>query len=899
MQNVLAPFLWIFALVYIDDIVVFSLTFEDHLKHLDKVFTVISQANITLSPAKCHFAFQSLLLLGQKVSRLGLSTHKEKVDAITQIDVPRNVSELQTFLRMMVYFSSYVPFYAWIAHPFFQLLKKGSKWEWTNVHQEAFELCKEILTNAPVRGYAMPNRPYRVYMDACDYGLAGILQQVQLIAVRDLKGTKAYDRLKKAYDKEEPIPQLVTILSKDRNNVPEVGEWATTFEDTIVYVERMVSYWSRVLKSAERKHSPTEREALALKEALIKFQPFLEGVPTLAITDHAALTWSRTFQNVNRCLLTWGTIFAAYPDMEIIHQAGKIHSNVDPVSRLRRRVPITDSPITDDVRSVNLPEPIEDPLKNMFAELGSRFEERLLQVANGYVSSLEEMENSQVFINSIVLDSEGSLDLKVSYTCSSSYSVLIGISSEELQVWKEGYAEDPHFSKLLTNLRKETKWNNPSFPQYHYGENGLIYFEDWNGNNKLCVPRSLQTRVTAEIHDSVSEGAHAGYYKTYNRIASTYYWPRMSRSIKTFVSTCDVCQKSKPKRHAPIGLLCPIPIPTRPFEVVTMDFIPELPKSNGFDNILVVVDKLTKYGIFIPCSTQITEEETARLFFKHIIAQYGLPQQVITDRDSRWRNDFWGEICRLMGTKRSLTTAYHPQADGQTEILNQTLEIALRAYIRPSRDDWEQHLDAISLSYNSSPHTVTTFAPAYLLRGFVPVTPSTLINPPSHIPQPSSWDSGEALSQKAVEMWENFESDRTRAKEALLLSQIYQQRAYNKGRLIQEFKEGDLVVLNPHSLDLLKSEKGRSNKLLMRYDGPFEIIRKLSPVTYQLRLPASYGLHPILNIAHLKEYKQSPESLGNQPTKCLNRQDFNKLPEFEVDAIVGERLRKTRAGRCT
>ena len=150
MQDILAPFLWIFALVYIDDMVIFSLTFEDHLTHLGKVFTQISQANITLAPAKCHFAFQSLLLLGQKASQLGLSTHKEKVNAITQLDEPWNVSELQTFLGMMVYFSSYIPFYAWIAHLFFQLSKKGSKWEWLSIHQEAFELCKEVLTNAPI-----------------------------------------------------------------------------------------------------------------------------------------------------------------------------------------------------------------------------------------------------------------------------------------------------------------------------------------------------------------------------------------------------------------------------------------------------------------------------------------------------------------------------------------------------------------------------------------------------------------------------------------------------------------------------------------------------------------------------------------------------------------------------
>jgi len=658
----------------------------------------------------------------------------------------------------------------------------------------------------------------------------------------------------------------------------------------------VVSYWSRVLKSAERNYSPTEREALALKEALIKFQPFLEGVPTLAITDHAALTWSRTFQNVNRRLLTWGTIFAAYPNMQIVHRAGKVHSNIDPVSRLWRRVPITDGPLTDDIKSVNLSAAVEDPLKDMFSELGSRFEERLLKVAKGYVASQEEAEDFQVINDPVKLDSEGDLTVEIPYVSSSSFSILVGIDEEEMHLWTEGYASDPYFSNLLSSLRKESKWNNPSFPQYHYGENGLIYFEDWNGNNKLCVPRNLQTRVTAEAHDSISEGAHARYYKTYNCIATTYYWPKMSRSIKVFVSTCDICQKSKPRRHAPVGLLQPIPIPTRPFKVVSMDFIPELPESNGFDNILVIVDKLMKYSIFIPCSTKVNEEETAKLFFKHVITHYGLPQQVIMDRDSRWCNDFWGEICRLMGTKRSLTTAHHPQADSQMEILNQTLEIALCTYIGPSRDDWEQHLDALSLAYNSSPHTATTFAPTYLLRGFTLVTCNTLINPAPHIPRPSSWDSGDALNQKAIDMWEIFESDRTRAKEALLLSQVHQQRAYNKGRLIKEFDEGDLVVLNPHSLDLLKAEKGHGNKLLMRYDRPFEIIQKLSLVTYQLWLPASYGLHPVLNIAHLEEYKLSPSSLGDRPTKRLNRQDFDELPEFEAEAIVGERLHKTRKG---
>jgi hypothetical protein len=141
-------------------------SFKGHLTHIDKVFSAIEKSGVTLSPAKCHLAYQSLMLLGQKVSLLGLSTHK--VDAILELSQPRNVHELQTFLGMMVHFSSYIPFYAWIVAPLFRLLKKGSTWELGSTQHEAFELAKSALVSAPVKAYAIPGLGYRVYSDACD-----------------------------------------------------------------------------------------------------------------------------------------------------------------------------------------------------------------------------------------------------------------------------------------------------------------------------------------------------------------------------------------------------------------------------------------------------------------------------------------------------------------------------------------------------------------------------------------------------------------------------------------------------------------------------------------------------------------------------------------------------------
>ena len=216
-----------------------------------------------------------------------------------------------------------------------------------------------------------------------------------------------------------------------------------------------------------------------------------------------------------------------------------------------------------------------------------------------------------------------------------------------------------------------------------------------------------------------------------------------------------------------------------------MDFILELPLSSGFDNILVIVDKLIKCTIFIPNTVSVTEVETAELFFYYIISKFSIPQQVITDRDARWKGEFWKKICKRMGMIRSLTTAYHPQADGQTEVLNQFLEIFLCAYIGLSRNDWVNYLDTLALSYNTTPHMATRFAPVYLLRGYIPTTGSTLVHHPEGITRPATGTGSHnlgnlgnidkaSLHPAALEMSEAFHTAYHQAQEALMLGQHFQ-----------------------------------------------------------------------------------------------------------------------------
>lgn len=199
---------------------------------------------------------------------------------------------------------------------------------------------------APVLGYPIEGRPYRLYTDASDDALGCALQQVQKMQVRDLRGTLIYDKLQKAFDAGLPIPSLVPLLAKEVIERPETLQWAKTFDDTYVYVERVIAYWSWTFKPAKRNYSATEREALGAKEALVKFQPFIEGETVILVTDHATLQWARVYENTNWRLVAWGAVFAAYPGLKIVHRPGHIHSNVDPLSRLPR-IPPHQSPVKD------------------------------------------------------------------------------------------------------------------------------------------------------------------------------------------------------------------------------------------------------------------------------------------------------------------------------------------------------------------------------------------------------------------------------------------------------------------------------------------------------------------------------------------------------------------------
>ena len=170
-------------------------------------------------------------------------------------------------------------------------------------------------------------------------------------------------------------------------------------------------------------------------------------------------------------------------------------------------------------------------------------------------------------------------------------------------------------------------------------------------------------------------GGHVGMNKTLELINRHFYWPKMHKEIKHYISSCQKCQESKPANTLPMGLLQPLPIPDRRWQQVTMDFIVQLPKTkNGYDAIVVFVDKLSKIGSLCAYNNNSHSPELANIFIKEVVKHHGIPESIVSDRDSKFTSKFWKALWEQLGTKLIMSTAYHPQTDGQTERANRTLE---------------------------------------------------------------------------------------------------------------------------------------------------------------------------------------------------------------------------------
>jgi hypothetical protein len=576
----------------------------------------------------------------------------------------------------------------------------------------------------------------------------------------------------------------------------------------------------------------------------VKFQPFIEGEQIILVTDHSALQWAKTYENANRRLAAWGAIYSAYtPGLEIVHRPGKIHDNVDPLSRLRRGpdsvLPSNDPsvPIIPDANNTVLQEKpyrnepakkavsfvaysiqacleappgtvgkkevkavrtqvgrvvkpsrkarenMESPTPDSLMEKGRMQEDDVVDAlsfspANPDVPSTLEAEGGNMDEDSKSDDEQNDI-LDTPYERAHKREpppphIQVAMNGKTLRLWSEAYPSDTNFAQHWKTAKDEHEALWYAGHRYYKDSRGLLFFRDADFIPRLCVPRRMVPSVLIEAHESAHVLAHSGPLKLYQILGDRFYWQRMKKDIERFCASCDVCQKIKPLNFGKFGYLQPNDIPTRPYESISLDLIGPLPESLGYTAILVIVCRLSKHAQFVATTFSLGTSGFAHLFVKNVACRYGLPDSIYADRDGRWFLGFWREVSLQMKIRMALSSARHPQHNGQTEIVNRQLEWMLRAYVAEDRSTWATWLHLLELAYNLTLHASTSHAPYKLLYGFVPKNFLDFVHSTSKRRGPPRTSKDEVLL-----FLDNIKAHRDAACSAIAQAQVKQAENYN------------------------------------------------------------------------------------------------------------------------
>ncbi|CEG41667.1 retrotransposon nucleocapsid protein [Plasmopara halstedii] len=416
----------------------------------------------------------------------------------------------------------------------------------------------------------------------------------------------------------------------------------------------------------------------------------------------------------------------------------------------------------------------------------------------------------------------------------------------------------------------------------HYSlDHGVLYCQTREDDSpRLYIPddEDLKNRVICENHDAVTAG-HPVYYKTYVAVLKKYYWPKMMKYIQRYVNTCEMCQRNKARQAKIPGLLQPLEIPRGRWVDISMDFVVSLPPSkDDCDAIMVIVDRLTKRAKFIATQTTDSAEDIANVFMKSYVKDHGLPKTILSDRDSKFTSKFWQAVITAMGTQHILSSAFRPQTDGQTERTNRFIGDYLRGVINPAQNDWDEFLHWAEFAYNRRVHATIGMSPFEADLGYIPYMPDDVVSDPEF----------KKLEKAAREFLLRQEAFLKVAQDRMSEAQERMKHYYDKNRFVQDFKIGDMVLLDGKNLDIRHKGYAQSKKLAPRFIGPFLVQKKVSRDSYELGLSKNLKLHPVFHTSLLKTYRKDPK----------RRQQVNKVVLADgtegqlIEAVINHRKYK-------
>jgi transposase InsO family protein len=644
---------------------------------------------------------------------------------------------------------------------------------------------------------------------------------------------KAFNDMKKKVT-EAPVlaffrPDLETFVECDSSDYVSAGVHSQRGEDGII---RPVAYFSKTLSPAECNYEIYDKELLAIIRCFEEWRAELQSVisPVKVLTDHKSLEYFMTTKKLNRRQGRWAEFLADY-DFKITYQPGKIHDKADALTRRPGDKPSDEN----DARN-----------KHMHQTLlpANRLDDKL----NGsLINDLEEVE-PQLFERAMKLNQEDAFCINM----------------------KKAIKDKRHSHK---------QW---SLKKFEIAEDTLLF------RKKLWIPdnNELRLNILKEIHDQPAVG-HPGIRRTWDLVKRHFYWPRMRELVDRYVRNCHLCRRSKAPRDRYSGLLNPLSIPDRPWTDISMDFVTGLPLSmNGLYNaILMVVCRLSKMHHYIPCFSGddgTSAEETAKMLLTHVWKVHGLPTTIISDRGPQFVALTWKSLCQSLRIKAKLSTAFHPETDGQSEIANQEMERYLRSYCDYQQSNWAEWLPMAEYASNATISASTGISAFMANYGFEPRMSFDPIEPP---------ESGSAreriLRTKGVDMAKKMKEVFEFTRRKLAMTQESQKKHADKKRVAApDYKEGDFVWLSTRNIRTTRPSK----KLDWKMIGPYKV-KKVLGASCQLELPSSMTIHDTFHTSLLRKASDDPlpGQIADPPPPIVIDQE----EEFELDDVLDSR----RVGR--
>ena len=715
MNEMLKPHMDTFVVVFLDDILIFSKTKEEHKEHVRVVLDCLKKNKVYLNMKKCEFFRQSTKFLGFVVTSEGIKPDQRLVEKIATFPRPANKRQIRSFLGAVGFYRRFIKDFAKIALPLTALTKQDVPFVWTQEAQQAYEILRNALTTYPVLRLVDMSKPFYLFTDASEYAVGGVLTQL------------------------------------------------------VDGMYHPLGYYSKKLEGAELKYSVYEKEFLAMRLTAWRFRSYLLGQPkNVVFTDHRPLTHLPTQKDLNGVQSGWLNRLADF-NLDIQYIEGKKNCIADLLSR-----------------------PPEVVLNSV--AVGLQQDQALLK-------RLQQLYRTDRFIGSIK------------------------------KCWKHKVPVPSILNHMNMDAVSE--------------HNGLLYYAPSSQQPKrLIIPdnASFKTELLMLHHDNVFSG-HPGRDKMCKDLARYYYWPRMQEDVAKYVKECPVCQSVKSLNQPAAGLLQPLPIPAKPWDQVTIDFITDLPltaKKNS--QIVVMVDKFTKCLTVAPAPASLDAKGTASIFLQYVYRLHGMPSSIVSDRDPKFTSQFWIELMSQLGCQKLQSTAYHPQTDGQTERVNRVLEDMIRCYCDEYTNTWDELLWPLEFAYNDSYQQSTKFTPFYLNYGRHPRKPHTIALGLEETERNTA-------SSKYLDVLFRCHQAATHN---MRVAQQRQAQYANKSRRVAVYKEGDRVLLSTHKL---KWEGKQFKKLQPRWIGPFTVVRVIPHNAVELNSKQKgYAFHPVVNVDRLQHF---------------------------------------------